>query len=83
MYSHVCDLCTDFVCMMLVMVAVVLPSEKLMVLLLDVFIMSLCQLCIGYSCQCLYVRCMCVCHICCYVYIDMAVVSMHEVMMCG
>ena len=45
-----------------VMVAVVFPCENLMVLLLDVFIMSLCQLCTGYACQCLYVMCMCACH---------------------
>jgi len=41
MFSHVCGLRTSYVCMVLVMVAVVFSCENLMAFLLDEFIMSL------------------------------------------
>ena len=53
-------------------------------MLLDVFIMSIVRLFIGYACQSLYVLCMHACHpYVDYSYIDMGVVVMHEVSMCG
>lgn len=46
-----------------------------MVLLLDVFIMSIGQLCIGYACHCLYVLCIDACHTYVdYAYIDTVIV---------